>query len=246
MLTCSLRYAELCNVYGGCLTACPGRPGLLGFPNSLASAPCLHSHAKAGACTYRLLDTKGLFRAARAKARRPRQLRRPDCACRQRAPPAPSSALNGCKQKAELLFVHTADAAELTAAADGALTLVLRNVSRFTTYFTGARPAWIQAWPQGCQPEACLKNRICWAAAGPTAAVHAQTSRSGGRAPCTPRRSTPTRPSSRAGTPAGRGWAGPNAALYGLRGDTVRAAGLPCDPAAACFTHGAQAGLKLT
>ena len=78
--------------------------------------------------------------------------------------PAPSSALNGCKQKAELLFVHTADEAELTAAADGALTLVLRNVSRF---------------------------------------------RSGGRARCTPRRSTPTSPSSRAGTPATRGWAGP-------------------------------------
>lgn len=210
----ALRGVALCNVNRGCLTACPGKLGLLGFPKSFASAPCLHSHAKLGlqsckarACTYSLLAPKAasseqheLKRAGPAAA--PAGLRLPSARA-----PAPSSALNGCKQKAELLFVHTADEAELTAAPEGALTLVLRNVSRFTTYFTGARPAWIQAWPQSWQPERRLKVR--WAAAGPTAAVHAQTSRSGGRAPCTPRRSIPTSPSSRAGTPAMHGWAGP-------------------------------------
>ncbi|KAK9826126.1 hypothetical protein WJX81_006737 [Elliptochloris bilobata] len=51
--------------------------------------------------------------------------------------PAPGSpAVDGCKKTAELLFVQTADQAELIAAPGGALTLVLRNVSRITTYFT--------------------------------------------------------------------------------------------------------------
>lgn len=50
-----------------------------------------------------------------------------------------------------------------------------------------------------------------------------------------------------AGRNTSNAWLGrPNAALYGLRGDTVRAAGLPCSPAAACSTDRAQAGLKLT
>ena len=52
--------------------------------------------------------------------------------------PAPGSPASDCKQTAELLFVQTAGEAEITAGPGGNLTLVLRDVSRITTYFTGA------------------------------------------------------------------------------------------------------------
>jgi len=64
------------------------------------------------------------------------------------------TATNGCKATAELLFVQTAEEAELAFGPSGNLTLVMRNVSSITTYFTGApscapAPAWLPRHQQG-------------------------------------------------------------------------------------------------
>ena len=150
---------HICSVNRGCFTACPGKVGLLGSPNSFAS-----EHACSTIQSWGLqLQALG-HQSPKSEQHEPKRVGPAAAPAGLRLPsaraPAPSSALNGCKQKAELLFVHTADEAELTAAPDGALTLVLRNVSRFTTYFTGARPAWIQAWPQGCEPKTRVKTGL--------------------------------------------------------------------------------------
>ena len=115
--------------------------------------------------------------------------------------------------------MQTADEAELTAAPGGALTLVLRNVSRVTTYFTGAlgcglRPQALTLHRIHVLPPACKQSQRCCACAD-------KPERRAGSIYTAP---FSTDKSFFAGRNTSNAWLGrPNAALYGLRGDAVRA-----------------------